>query len=60
MQDLSRLTLSELEDKRALCKCFVDLASVGVDTEDLHNNWTEYLRRIDAEILERSLLKDES
>ncbi len=55
MQDISQLTLSELEEKLELVKCFRNLASVSADAGDLHAQWTEMTRLIENEILERTI-----
>ena len=56
------MTLEELEYQRKVAKIFSDLASVGVDTETMRIDYNEFIRQLDAEILERTLLSsiDES
>jgi len=57
--DISSLSVSELENKRELYKAFADMAFVGTDTVDLYRTWSEQLRLIDLEIMERILLSKE-
>lgn len=53
---IQEYTMQELEYQSTLCNVFLNLASVGVDTQKLVNEWTELKRQVDNEILERMLL----
>jgi hypothetical protein len=59
---IQEMTLEELEYQRKVAKIFSDLASVGIDTETMRIDYNEFIRQLDAEILERTLLSsiDES